>query len=66
VLPLLDVPDDLRAAVLAEFTQRAHLGEHLLHRAAPDVADGLVAAPARADAGTTLSAGRMTIAALRS
>jgi hypothetical protein len=42
---LVDVPDDLRAAVLAELAVRVHLGEHVLRRAAAEVSDRLVAAP---------------------
>jgi hypothetical protein len=42
---LVDVPDDLRAAVLAELAARVHLSEHVLRRAAAEVSDRLVAAP---------------------
>jgi hypothetical protein len=46
VRPLLDELDDLRTAVVAELAKRVHLGEHVLHRAAPDAADCLPTAPA--------------------
>ena len=63
--PLLDELDDLRAAVLAELADRVHLGEYVLHRAAADVANRLVAAPTfSVNTETTLTAGGMTIATL--